>query len=134
MVDFDNEVTVGTPAVDVQRITVLQRRYDLFEALEQYNKESMNGLAYPLSYVKARLFTFYLEVQPMLQRHLSKEEYDKVHNFCTQELSQSKKEDLLELIMMINKVLDHPVRLTRLDNTKQYDSQNMEEENAEKGY
>lgn len=52
--DFNNETTVGIPAADVERISILQRRYDMIEALEDYKKKRLNGVGVTLSIVRAR--------------------------------------------------------------------------------
>lgn len=140
MVDFHNETTIGTPAVDVQRITVLQRRYDLFEALEDHMKRTKIGGAFPIAYVEARLFTLFMEVEPMLKRHLKKNEegkvkYIKLRDICLHETKEEiSKKEILWAIFQLNRFLDDPLRITRLDTKQQYDPQDMEGENDVKGY
>lgn len=139
MVDFDNDSTVGTPAIDVQRITILQRRYDLFEAVEDYTKRTLMSGPYPFAIIRARLLIFYLELEPMLKRHTKKNEdkiiLSQIRDICFGETEKDIKEkDLFKAIIFLNKFLDSPLRLTRLDTRQQYNPQEMESENEAKGY
>ena len=130
MVDFNNEATVGTPAVDVERISILQRRYELIESIEYYRKRQLDGVEVRLSLVKARLFSLFLEVQACLKRRLSTEEYEKLLSVC---YDAKDEKVLLEAVYKINQILDK-LRLTRIDTQKVYDSTNTEAENKIKGF
>lgn len=130
MVDFNNEATVGTPAVDVERISILQRRYDLIEAIEHYRKMRLNGAAMGISVVSCRLFSLFLELQACLARHLTPKEYDKLLDVC---LNSSKEEEILTAVYKINSVLDQ-IKLTRIDTQRVYDSTDTEAENKIKGF
>lgn len=130
MVDFNNDATVGTPAVDVERISILQRRYDLIEAIEYYRKKRLDGAAFPISVVRSRLFSLFLEVQACLKRRLKPEDYNNLFSICY----DSKEElELLDAVYKINEVLDE-LRLTRIDTQKVYDSTDTEAENKIKGF
>lgn len=140
MVDFNNEATIGTPAVDVQRITVLQRRYDLFEVLEDHKKKTLSGVSFPFSYVQARLMTLFLELQGMLKRRWKdkgkeelKQAYDDLYNVCMGKKDSASEEDYIKAILKLNEFLDE-LNLTKLDTRQQYDSGDMEKENDVKGY
>lgn len=130
MVDFNNEKTIGTPAVDVERISILQRRYDLFEAFEDYKKKNFQGAGYSLAIVRARLISFFLEIQAILKRRLSEENYNRIKTVC---FDCKEEEKIIETIYLINDELDI-MRLTRIDVQKVYDSSDVEEENKAKGY
>lgn len=130
MVDFNNEATIGTPAADVEKISILQRRYDVIEAYEAYKKGKFMGHAQSLSIVKARLISLFIEIQAMLKRRLPKEEYDKL-NICMN--STLIEEDILNILLRLNEFLDE-LKLTRIDTKKVYDSTDVEVENEEKDY
>lgn len=68
MVDFNNESTITTPAADVVKITILQRRYDLLDSMEMYEKMSERGVAGGVHVVKSRLWTLFRELRPLLAR------------------------------------------------------------------
>lgn len=144
MVDFNNEATIGTPAVDVQRITLLQRRYDLFEALEDHKKKADSGINLPFTIVKARLLTFFLELDPMLRRHWhsdknsteeSKKKYALIKSICLGRNEEDiDEEQIINVLLTLNRFLDDPLRITRLDTKQVYDPRDMEGENEIKGY
>jgi len=127
VVDFNNETTVGTPAVDVVRILILQRRADLFEAVEKYNKQSYQGQQADLSIVRARLKSLFLEIQAALKRRLKPDVYKEL----MQKIEQDDEEKIMEAIYFLNEHLDN-MRLTRIDTKTQYDSTRVEIENKAK--
>jgi len=130
MVDFNNETTIGTPAVDVVRILVLQRRADLLEALEQYNSKKAKGFNPGFHVVQARLNTLWLELQAAYKRRIKDEEE---YNTIVKNVSVADDEEkILALIYKFNEYLDE-IRLTRLDTKEQYDTKLIEKENYKKG-
>jgi hypothetical protein len=131
MVDFNNEATISTPALEVEKISILQRRYDFLEAYEDYKKKRLLNTPQPLSYATARLITLFLECRALLQRRLKKEEFIKLEKliFTTPE----REKDILEIFYIINTQLDE-VQLTKIDTNKVYDSTKVETENKAKGY
>lgn len=127
MVDFDNEVTIGTPAVDVVRILILQRRADVFEAWESYNKDTYSNIIGDLSVVRARLYSLFLELQGGLKRRLTTKEYDKL----VKDLKSEKAEEILKVILTLNEYLDS-LNLTKIDTKKKYDKTRVEKEHKAK--
>lgn len=130
MVDFNNDVTIGTPAVDVERISILQRRYDLLEALEDYKKKKFQGSNTNMSIVRARLISYFLEIQAILKRRLKDPEYIEV---ISKVFSSDNELEILDLIYKFNEMLDD-IRLIRIDNKRLYDPGNVEAENEAQGY
>lgn len=128
--NFDNEVTVGVPASDVERISILQRRYDLIEALEDYRKKRLNNVGVNISVVRARLFSLFVEIQAMLKRKLSPKDYERILDNC---MTSNKESIIIETIFFLNEQLDN-IRLTRIDSQRMYDTVNIEEENEAKGF
>jgi hypothetical protein len=127
MVDFDNEATVGTPAADIVRILILQRRSDLFEALEAYRKRDYLGASSDISTVRARLNTLFLEIQGTLKRRLKEEEYKDL----LIKIGSNKEEEILGAIYFLNEYLD-ALKLTRIDTRKEYDKTRVEHEHKAK--
>lgn len=118
----------------------MQRRYDLFDALEAYQKQALTNIQAPDSFVKARLMTLFLELQGMLKRRWydsKKDElkkfYDTLKSICMGEKKDAKMEDVYSAIYVINEFLDN-IRLTRVDTQQQYNPQSMETENEVKGF
>ena len=130
MVDFNNEATVGTPAVDIERISILRRRYDFIEAWEDYKKQSYQGVSAGLNVVRARLFSLFLELQAMIKRRKSND-YNKIVE--TIKNKSSTETDILDIFVLINEELD-AIKLTKIDTQRVYDSSNVEEENEIKGF
>lgn len=132
MVDFDNETTVSRPAADVIKIVILERRYNLMEALERYYMNSALkdvDTTQDEAVVTARLQSLIDEIGPLLDRQLKKEEKEEL-----QEAMNSKDfHDRLEAFRILNHALDG-VKLTRIDNTRVYDMGDPEEDNKAHGF
>lgn len=128
MVDFNNETTVSTPAVDIVRVLILQRRADLMEALEDYLKKEALGYAQNINIVRARLYTLFLEVSGMLKRR-APEDYDRLKDSIR---NLDEVEDIIKLILEFNDILDS-IGLTKIDTRKKFDSTIAENENIDKG-
>lgn len=75
MVDFDNQTTVATPAIDVKRILVLQDRQYLKEAIGAYKKSLYGGLVTETHVIRSRLYELFLEVRSGIRRHLKEDEF-----------------------------------------------------------
>ncbi len=131
MVDFNNDSTIGTPAVDIERISILQRRYHLIEAYEEYKIKKYFGSQIPIHVVRARMLSLFIEIQATLKRRLKKNEYDELRKKVISEKTTD--DEVYELIETINEELDE-MRLTRVDTQKVYDSTDVEAENEVKGY
>lgn len=130
MVDFNSGETIGRPAVDVVKISILQRRYDFIEAYEDFKKKRLAGAAAPLSIVRARLISFFLEIQACLKRRYKSDDFKEVHK----DVFNSEDEDkILDLFYNFNEELDN-INLTRIDTEKVYNKLRVEEENKMKGY
>lgn len=131
MVNWDNDTTVGTPAVDIERVTILQRRFELIEAYEDYSKKTTIGVNVSLNILQSRLRSLFIELSAMLERRLQKEKFKTLKEVCfKKDISET---EVLTSIYIINKELDI-MRLTRIDTQKVYDSTKVEAENKMKGY
>jgi len=128
MVDFNNETTIGTPAVDIMRVLILQRRSDAIEAIEFYKKKQASGVIVDSSSIQSRLFSLFLEVEETLKRHLSEVDIKSLED----SLGSKNLDTLIDCFRKINTILD-AIKLTRIDTGKVYDYGNIEEENKVKG-
>jgi len=128
VVDFNNETTIGTPAANIVKILLLQRRSDLIEAWELYKKKHYQNVDADISLVRARLFSWFLEFQAALQRRLSDKDYEAL---CGQ-IKSNEPEEIEAAIYALNEQMD-VIRLTRIDTKTAYDKTNVEIENREKG-
>lgn len=127
MVDYNNETTVTRPAADVARIQILERRANVIEAFEFYQKKDANGIHMDLGVIQSRLYGLFLELQAALKRRETTG-YGKVLN----QVKGRKYDDLLEAFLFINEYLDK-INLTKIDTNRTYDSTLVAEEDREKG-
>lgn len=131
MVDFNNETTISTPSYDVVKILILQRRYDLMEAIEHFKKQENSGLdnidVY-LPYIRTRLLSLYLELYPMIMR-----KKNKVYITDLEEGINS--QDYEELLGMVKKLLIFidDLKITAIDTKRKIDTTRIEKVNQYKG-
>ena len=133
MVNFNNEATVSTPAINVMKILLLQSRENLIEALEFYNKKVTEGVNIEQSPVKARLGTLFLQLQPYLERTYKEKEYNNMLSAFQKNIFFNEKDipngDLLKLFIQLNNLMDS-LKITRVDTRIQYDRTDIELDNA----
>jgi len=129
MVDFNNETTVGVPAVDIERVSILQRRHDLLEAYEDYKKKRFNQCNVNISIVRVRLISLFLQIQPLLKRKMKEPDYKKMYNDV---FNSTDEPVLLDIYQSINELLD-TLRLTRIDTSEVYDRTRWVKVNKAKG-
>lgn len=125
---FNKEATISTPATNIVKVLFLQRRNDFFEALESYHGKNPDELYIPIDVVKARLFTWFMEMQSLLKRKWEANKY----NQLIIDLKSNDELVLLDIAYAFNDLLDE-LKITQLDTKKQYDVTDAEIENQEKG-
>lgn len=118
MVDFNNETTIGTPAVDIVRVLVLQRRNDFIESLEHYNKQIHAGVEAHTHIVRARIISLYYEIKPMLLRKYKDKEYIRI---LEKSMNEGDIKEILLVWELINNFLDK-IQLTRIDTRANIDT------------
>lgn len=128
MVDYNNEATIGTPASDIIRVAILERRSYFIDALEAYHKIKSQGIETNTSILKSRLLALFLELQPAIERHKATEHYEQLID----RIRSNEYEDLYEAFLVINRWLDQ-TKLIRIDNIQTYDRTRVEEENKISG-
>jgi hypothetical protein len=118
MVDFNNQATVATPAADVARILILQRRNDFIEAKESFRKANLAHDVEDRSVVRARLESFWDEVEAAYFRS----EGEKAWQLFHQSIQDADTNDAIrDCFHTLNHWLDQK-RLIRIDTKKQYDT------------
>jgi len=128
MVDFNNETTISTPAGEIIKVAILERRSYFIDALEAYHKQKLGGVEAHTNILKSRLLSLFLEVQPALERSKSKE-----HIASLIDRMKSKEYvDIYDAFLIINRWLDK-THLIKIDNTKVYDRRRAEKENENYG-
>ena len=130
MVDFNNEATIGTPAVDVMRIYLLEQKANTEEAWRWFRDKDFSGIEGGLNKVRSRLEGWYLVMFPMIQRHYNDKEIKKED--LEKEIVDGKKETIFKIIKKFNTLLDD-LKITRLDNKAKYNTHSVEEENEALG-
>ena len=128
MVDFNNETTVSTPAIDVVRILILQRRNDVLEAIEHYYKVDDSGAESDSGIVKSRIISLYLEIEGMIKKRTKDDDYKETHKAIIK-IKQSGIADLIKIFSDFNMML-YDINLTKIDNKPEYDTTKVEGENA----
>ena len=113
MVDFNNDVTIGTPAIDVMRILILEARHNLFESIEKYKRDRANGIGASTATMKSRLWRLFTEIAPTIKR-FKPDEYEALSAFCL-DSNKSEFNDILSATQILIDVLDG-IELTRIDN------------------
>ena len=128
MVDFNNEATVTIPAIELVKILILQRRNDCFNAYEDFIKKLHQGHEVDLSITRARLFSWFLELQASLKRKLKAEEYTAL----VEKINSNDKDKIHEAILLMNEYCDN-INLIKIDMRRVIESQRVETENELKG-
>lgn len=131
MVDFNNDVTVGMPAVDIERVSVLQRRYEFIDSYQYYKKQRLNQVVnkQSLSNVRTSLMVFFMQMQGMIKRRFKEEDYKKLYDSC---FESQKEEDIMKAFFIMNEDLDR-MNLTKIDTKRAVDTSIAEEENKAAG-
>lgn len=127
MVDFNAEATTSTPIPNLIKIVILEKRYNLFEAVEKYLGRHYQNIEVETYEIKARLNLLFFELQALFKRKLSVEEYDKL----IEDLVKDDFETIQKTIFLINHYLDE-WNVIKIDTRKKYDSTDIETENREK--
>lgn len=128
MVDYNAANTIGTPPRDIIKIQILQRRSDLFSAIEEYDKALAQGTDTGTHYIKSRLLALFLEISAMLKRK-DAQRYKDIRATLGSNVDY---ETLLNLTYEFNLLLD-AWDLTKIDTRKNYDTKNVTLEDGEKG-
>jgi len=131
MVNYNNETTVATPSVDINKIQILERRAYVIEALEKCNEYASLGSKGKNYIFISRLVSLFWELQGVLERRLDKDRFLDYKNLALN-VKHLKFEKAINMWMDINKVLDE-IKLTLIDTKKEYDTTNPESENKELG-
>ena len=132
MVDFNSEQTVSTPATELVKVLILQRRNDLIDAMEKFNTDLYLGVqGTATSMVRSRLISLFFEIQPILKRKMTNEVYNKLKDtiFFEDDLDSMK---IRKAVIELNEFIDE-IKITRIDTRKQYDRTIVESQNKEHG-
>ena len=105
MVDFNQEATISTPAIDIMRVSILQARQNLLDSIEIYTQRKADGHKIPTSLMKSRLWRLYQEIEQTIQRHSKPEEFEEIENFML-DMKDTQEEKILFYMNIIMTVLD----------------------------
>lgn len=134
MVDFNNDTTItGRSAEDILRVIIMERRYNLFEAIENYVKlDSEDNVSNrEIAIVKARANSLFFEIEETVKRHLEKSPGE--IGLLQKNLESNNYESLIKAVKVMMTILDK-VKLTRLDTKVPYDSTRVTVEDKAKGH
>jgi hypothetical protein len=127
MVDYNNETTITRPAIDVERISVLQRRDNFISIYEQYMayKYQKADVGFKPRVI-ASLFSLFLQLQGYLKRAMKEKDYkDLVTKLTKGSISD---DEILNTFESFSIKLDD-MRLTKLDIHKSIDRTRVVEAN-----
>ena len=113
MVDFNNEMTITTPAYDILKVLILQRRDGFIESLEAYNRTKSKGVIASTYEVRSRLISLFEEIRSSF---LSSETDKEV-----MEIEAKIKNDDIDSIMEVYHIIDewlYKKKLTQFDTGK----------------
>lgn len=126
MVDFNNETTISTPAVDIVRVLILQKRENVIDAIEDYTKKISLGYSESTNIIKARLNSLFLENEFLFKARLTAEEYKIVED----SLGSNDIKKLKDSFRLMNRAF-YDIKLTKIDTKKEYDNRDIEMDNRE---
>lgn len=130
MVDFNSEVTVGTPAANVQRILILEARQYIIDAIEAYYKvQTQTRSVTDVSVAKARLIALFLQVRAAIERSNGTAEHEEIYKLI---MGCRDIDDILTGFRRLDDFLDKK-RIIRVDLKREYDPKNVEAEAEEYG-
>jgi hypothetical protein len=133
MVNFNDSQTVSTPALNINKVLIIQRRAELIDALEQY-KISVYANAPNQKFkaiLRGKLNSLFTEIKSMLKRKYDKKEEGNYQKLKTL-IESDDTYDTYEALDKINDFLDE-LDLTRIDVRRQIDTSKIEEMNQYKG-
>lgn len=130
------EITVSKPADMIEKITILQDRFNVIEALEDYNKKYMDNCETSQSVLKARLGTWYIRHQGYIYRVMKEkeqiEEYQNIERLIFFNHTNLKQDQIMYLIKWLN-ILCDTLTITKVDTRKYYDRTDIEKDNEYNG-
>lgn len=124
MVDFNNDSTITRTPKDILEILIIEKRTYFIDAYEKYIKDKTNGVQTPISILKARLNSLFLEIYPSLQKNMDKENFELLKN----NVNSKDADALLQAFNDMSEFL-YNKKLLMWDSMKQYDPTSAEEEN-----
>ena len=132
MVDFNNQTTVATPSKDVMSIYLLEKKANTEEALGWYMEKELNNIDADLSKVKIKLLLWYLQLEPMMNRHWKDQEEEVPRDKLLHTIQTGDLPTLTRLIIKFNNLMDR-IMITRLD-TRERRQKSWEASNIQYGH
>lgn len=114
MVDYNNDVTISRPAIDINRVQILERRAYVIQALELYYKRMTSGIKNNSDEFRNKFRSLFWELQGLLKRRFKNEQYD--YNLLREKVLNPNT-NIKELIILwecVNSLLDD-IHLTKID-------------------
>jgi hypothetical protein len=128
MVDYKNEKTISTPLSDVLKISILEKRDYVMQALKKYYIDSrVYDKRKPEAFSSGVIQLFYM-VRAMLKQDLNEKDFKKLEAT----ILNSDFKIVLEAFNQLEDYL-HEKNITKIDSKKLYDTTSWEAENNAKG-
>lgn len=121
---------IGMPAMETQKLLIIQQHKSIMEAIEDYNTKMYQGIGTEPDYIRARLMTMFLHIEPIIRRRWHDDERVK-QTFRI--ISLGKYPQLIAVFREVTDILDQ-IRLTRIDQIKEVDVERVVEFDKRYGF
>lgn len=128
MVDFNNESTITRNVRDILEIQIIERQTYVIDAIEVYNKNKYDNRIVPLSYVRSRLYSYYMILKPSLINEYADVKEETILDKINKLVKSDKYDDIIECFELLNNYI-YKKNLIKWDSMKTYNKQSIEEEN-----
>lgn len=120
MVNYNDTNTIATPSIDINRVQILERRFDVIKALKKYENYRNSGAGGSTTEFKTNLSALFWELQETLMRkfHNNKDlSYEQMENILFPESGMPIFKECIKVWKAINIMLGE-INLTRVDTGK----------------
>lgn len=130
MVNFNDSQTVSTPALNINKVLIIQRRAELIDALEQWRISYYSDISNQKfkSILRGKIYSLFIEIKSMLKRKYEKKAFEQLE-------TEIKSDDINDIYMAIDKLNDFldELDLTKIDTRRNINTGRIEKMNQYKG-
>lgn len=132
MVDFESNSTIMRNKKEIEEITILQRRYNVINALKDYKVRVFKDRNPELSIpdLRSELIALYYEVDSIIEKDLKKDKTYLDNTEVLNKIEEGTEQELIKVWEYLNKLL-YRQHLTQVDSNKQINWEDPEEVNEE---
>lgn len=126
--DFNDGQTAGLARFDLLALELIERRYNLIQAIEEAHKPYFNGSQLNMNIVKARLLSLYFTLLSALKNSLPPEQLEILNQIVLYEDYN----DIIKCFQIIDKWL-YDKNITKIDGKILIKTGRMEQKNKLRG-